>query len=50
MKFFEWYADESAKPVEIRGLAFDPEVKLRDTDEVKAKNVFIRALPENVTH
>jgi len=42
MRFFKWYADNLDRQVEIRGLAFDPEVKKRDDPEVQAKNVFCR--------
>lgn len=50
MRFFKWHADAGKQPVEIRALAFDPEVKKRDDPEVQAKNVFCRQIPAEMTH
>jgi RNA recognition motif-containing protein len=48
MRFFKWPQDDSL--IEIRALAYDPEVKLREQADIKAKNVFCRVLPADMTH
>ena len=50
MRFFRWPQDDSFPLIEIRALAYDPEVKQRDQPEVMAKNVFIRQLPAYMSH
>lgn len=50
MRFFRWPEDNSFPVIEIRALAYDPEVKQRDQPEVMAKNVFCRVLPADMSH
>ena len=50
MRFFRWPQDDSFPLIEIRSLAYDPEVKQRDQPDVMAKNVFIRQLPAYMSH
>ena len=50
MRYFKWFSDDNAKPIEIRALGYDPEVRRREEDEIKEKNVFIRHIPSDMTH
>jgi len=50
MRFFRWPHDLAEPVIEIRALAYDPEVKQRDRPDVMAENVFCRQLPAYMSH
>jgi len=48
MRYFKWPGNDKHPEIEIRALAYDPEVKQRDQAHIKAKNVFCRQLRANM--
>jgi len=48
MRFFDWDADQGKKPVQIRALAYDEDIK--DPQKNKDQNVFIRCIPKDKSH